>query len=1147
MRCASCGFDNPEEMRFCGECGTPLQRRCPQCGSEHPARFKFCGACGTPLSGQPCGPQLSPVDHQRGAPEAQPPRLTAPAVDRPQPEGERRQLTVLFCDLVDSTALATQLDPEELREVVRAYQRVCAEVIQRYEGYVAQYLGDGLLVYFGYPQAYEDASQRAVRAALGMVEAMGPLNQRLVQDRGVRLAVRVGIHTGLVVVGEMGGGGRWEQLALGDTPNVAARLQDLAAPDTIVISAAMQRLVQSGVACLDLGAHRLKGVATPMQVFRVLGERDTPNALDTTANRSLTRLVDREQEVGLLLQRWAQVKDGHGQVVVLSGEAGIGKSRLIGVLKEHVAGELHTWVELRGSPYHQQSPLYPVIAHLHRMLGQRHEEATDEKLRTLENMLHQCGLSPADVMPLFAPLLALPLPAHYPALALAPQRQKQKTLEAVLTLLLRDTERQPVVFIMEDLHWLDPSTLEFLALLMEQAASTPLFMLLTCRPTFRLPWPPRAHLAHLTLSRLPRHQAALMIDHVADSKGLPAEVRQQLLARTDGVPLFVEELTKMILESGLLREADDRYELTGPLPALAIPATLQDSLMARLDRLNAAKTVAQLAAAIGRQFSYELLWAVWPMDEITLRHGLSQLVDTELLYQSGLPPQATYLFKHALIQEAAYESLLRSLRQHYHRQIARTLLERFPEIVGTQPELLAYHYTEAGQAAQAVPYWQRAGQLAIERSANAEAISHLRKGLEVLKTLPDTPERTHQELTLQLALGAPLLMTKGYEATEVAQAYTRAQELGQQVGDLSQRFTALVGLWRFYLGQARMQTTRELAEQCLTLAQRLDDQALLQEAHAMLGTTLLYQGELLSARAHLEQGLALYHPHDGGSLAFSHSTDPGVVCLTQLSWALWMLGYPEQALTRSRAACALAQELSHLYSLAYALAQASALHIFRREPQRVQEQAEAAIELAREQGFTRWLGVGIAWRGWALAEQGAVQDGLAQMRQAPPVGLSHQPLRLAEVYGKAGQAEAGLCELAAALAVVSQNDERRFEAELYRLQGELLLQRAVNPTTMHITPRESATATAAEWTDATHASHLAVEAEACFRRALEVARSQHAKSLELRAVVSLSRLWQRQGRREEARKLLKPVYGWFTEGFDTLDLQEAKALLEALQ
>jgi class 3 adenylate cyclase/predicted ATPase len=1125
MRCPSCGFDNPEDMKFCGECGIPLQQRCPQCGFDNPARFKFCGACGTALIELPHGSQSTPVDHQQDGRESQTPRVTPPAVGRPRPEGERRQLTVLFCDLVDSTALATQLDPEELREVVRAYQSVCAEVIQRFEGYIAQYLGDGLLVYFGYPQAHEDDGQRAVHAALGMVEAMGQLNQRLSQEGGVQLAMRIGIHTGLVVVGEMGGGGRQEQLALGETPNVAARLQGLAAPDTVLISAATQRLVQGLFTCQDLGLHTLRGVVTPMQVFHVLRESEAQSRLDVAVSRGLTPLVGREQEVRLLLERWAQVKDGHGQIVLLSGEAGIGKSRLVEVVKERVAGELHTRFEWRGSPYYQQSPLYPVIVHLHRLLRWHQEESPHERLRKLERVMRQSGFSLPDMVPLFASLLALPLPDSYPSLALTPERQKQKILEALLVWLRREVERQRVLLIIEDLHWLDASSMEFLNLLVDQAATTHLFMLLTFRPTFRPPWPQHPHLTHLTLSRLPRHQAALLIEQVAGGKTLPAEVHQQLLTRTDGVPLFVEELTKMVLESGLLRETPDCYELTGPLPALAIPTTLQDSLMARLDRLGTGKLVAQLGATIGRRFSYELLQAVSPVAEATLQQGLGRLVEAELLYQRGLPPEASYLFKHALIQETALQSLLRHTRQQYHQQIAQVLAERFPETGETQPELLAQHYTEAGLAAQAVPYWQRAGQRAIERSANIEAISHLTKGLEVLKTLPETPERHQQELTLQLALGAALSMLKGFTATETEQAYNSARQLCQQVGDSPQRFAALAGLLRFYRSRTELKTAQELGEQLLKLAQSMQVPAFLLDAYCEQGTNLWHAGKFASALSHLEQGIAHYNPqkHPSRISSYSHAE---LLCFSSAGRSAWFLGYPDQALGRNQEALALARQSPHPYSLATALHLASTLHVWRREAQLVQELAEATIVLSREHGFIRWLGGGLIRKGWAVATLGSAEEGIAQIRQGiatwREIGTKQAELQhlamLAEAYKTGGQIEAGFSALAEALAIMHTSEERYYEAEVYRLRGELLLEEGKKFKA----------------------------AEESFLQALAVARQQGAKSLELRAVMSLCRLWQKRDMRAQAHQMLTEIYRWFTEGFNTLDLQEAKALLDTL-
>src|SRR5262244_209063 len=568
----------------------------------------------------------------------------APPVVPPSPDAERRQLTVMFCDLVGSTALSAQLDPEDLREVVRAYQDTCAKVITRFDGHIAQYLGDGLLVYFGYPRAHEDDAQRAVRAGLGMIESLGQLNTRLAQERGVRLAVRLGIHTGLVVIGEKGSGSRQEQLALGETPNLAARLQGLATPNTLVISAASLQLLGGFFACQSLGTPSLKGVAQPLEVYQVLAESTARSRLDAAGSTGLTPLVGREQEVGLLLERWAQVTDGVGQVVLLSGEAGIGKSRLVQVLQEHVAAEPQAWLTpCQCSPYYQNTALYPLIELLERVaLRFEREEAPEQKLRKLEGFLVQYGLPLAEAVPLFAALLSLPLTDDYAPLTMSPERQKQQTLQALLTLLWRIAAQQPVLFVMEDLHWVDPSTLELLSLLVDQGPTARILALFTFRPDFRPPWTGRAHLTQVTLSRLPRHQATEMTGRVAHGKALPPEVVAQVVAKTDGVPLFVEELTKMVLESGLLQEREDRYELTGPLPPLAIPATLQDSLMARLDRLALVKGLAQLGATLGREFAYDLLQAVSPWDEATLRRGLQQLVEAEFLYQQGLPPQATY-------------------------------------------------------------------------------------------------------------------------------------------------------------------------------------------------------------------------------------------------------------------------------------------------------------------------------------------------------------------------------------------------------------------------------------------------------------------------------------------------------------------------
>jgi class 3 adenylate cyclase len=706
-------------------------------------------------------------------PDAQPDYLVPSAslsTTPPSPDAERRQLTVMFCDLVDSTILAQQLDPEDYRAVVCAYQEAAVAALQPFDGYVAQYLGDGLLVYFGYPQAHEDAAQRAVRAGLAIVDAMAPLNTRLEPQYGVRVAVRLGLHTGVAVVGTVGSGARQEQLAMGDTPNIAARLQGLAVPNTVVLSAATARLLHGEFALEDVGVHQLKGVVEPMAVCRVLGPVEPASDEAEPAPARLPFLVGREAELGLLLQRWEQSKVGLGQIVLLSGEAGIGKTALVEVLRAHVAREGYTRIGFRGSPYHTHSALYPVIEHVRRVVRWDRYDSPETTLDKLERALQESGLPLAEIVPLLAALLAVPLSeGRYAALTLTPQQQRQQTLNALVAWLIEEAERRPVLAVYEDVHWADPSTLELLGMLVEQAPTIPMLHVLAFRPDFVPPWPARAHMTPLTLNRLDRPQIEALIRHLVGGKALPAEVVQHLITRTDGVPLFVEELTKMLLESGLLREEETHYVLTGPLASVPIPTTLQDALMARLDRLSAAKAVAQLGAVLGREFSYALIQALAPLDEATLQARLEQLVAAELLYQRGRPPRAIYRFKHALIQDAAYASLLKSTRQQVHQQVAQVLEAQFPETVATQPELVAQHYTEAGRTEQAMPYWQRAGQQALQRSANLEAVQHLTTGLALLATLPETPARSQQELDLQLALGAALSATKAMAAPEVEQ------------------------------------------------------------------------------------------------------------------------------------------------------------------------------------------------------------------------------------------------------------------------------------------------------------------------------------------------------------------------------------------
>jgi len=706
---------------------------------------------------------------------------------------------------------------------------------------------------------------------------------------------------------------------------------------------------------------------------------------------------------------------------------------------------------------------------------------------------------------------------------------RQKTLETIIAILLELAERQPVLFILEDLHWTDPTTLEFLNLVIEQIPTTSILTVLTCRPHFQPAWHHRSYITEMTLNHLSHPQVEQIVAGVTNGKALPQEVLQQIIAKTDGVPLFIEEMTKAILESGALKEVDAHYELTGSLSTFAIPATLQDSLMARLDRLMTGKVIAQLGATIGRQLSYELLQAVSQLDAITLQRELGRLVEAEIVYQRGLPPQSTYMFKHALIQDAAYESLLKSTRQHYHLRIAQVLEAQFPETAEAQPELLAHHCTEAGLIEQAVTYWYKAGQRAIQRSAHVEAINHLRTGLALLQTLPETPDRVRREVDMHIALGASLIATKGYAAPDVEQTYLRAQHLCARLEAPHQLFPVLRGLWNYYLVRAELQTAHTLGKQLLTMAQQVQDAAMLRAAHGALGSTLFILGAAATAHTHLAQGIALYDPQHHRASAFLSPHDVGVTCRSHDAWTLWYLGYPDQGLTQSQQAVTLAQQVAHPYTLGFALNQAALFHQLRREGRATQECAEATISLATTQGFPLWRAFGSILRGWALAQQaGQAQEGIEQIHQGltawratgAQLARPYYLALLAEAWGTTGEPKAGLAGLTEALTLVGTTGERWYESEIYRVKGELLLQQSLDYQT---------------------------EAERCFQEAMAIARSQQAKSFELRTATSLARLWQQQGIRQEAYDLLAPVYNWFTEGFDTLDLKDAKALLDALE
>lgn len=1112
MKCPTCHHNNPQDALFCMNCGRKLERKCLHCGAELPENALFC---------MRCGKKLVPKD---------------PPADDPQQkidfDAERRQLTIMFCDLVDSTTLSEKLDPEDLREVIRRYQETCNKVILRFDGHIAQYLGDGLLVYFGYPKAHEDDAQRAARTGLGIVEAVSRQNPSLQEQYKVELSVRVGIHTGLVVTGEVGEGPTRENLAIGETPNIAARIQGEAKPNTVVVSAATYQLIEGFFACHELENLVLKGFSQPMDVCQIDQVSTARIRLDPLTT-GLTPIVGREQETDLLFERWQRINEGMGQVVLLSGDAGIGKSRLVKVLEEHVAQNPQAWLTpCQCSAYHQNSALYPVIDLLERfVLKFEPGDGPTEKLSRLEGFLVQYGFALPEVVPVFCDLLSIPLDQKYPPSILSPERQKQLIFETMLGVLLEVASRQPLLLVMEDLHWADPSTLEFLNLLVDQIATARIFALFTFRPNFIPPWGPRAYLTTLMLHRLTQKKSVDMVLHIADGKALPAEVLEQILIKTDGVPLFVEELTKMVLESGLLEEEAEEYTLNGRFLPLSIPVTLQDSLMARLDRLTSAKELAQLCAILGREFTFDMLLAIQPRGQEMLQQGLRQLVESELLYQRGVFPKTTYIFKHALIQETAYQSMLKNTRRRYHQQIAEVLVKQFPELAAAQPEIVAHHYTEAGLGIEAISYWQQAGQRAVECFANQEAIAHLTRGLELLEDLPKNPEHSRQELMLQLALGPPLSWLKGFAAPEVEAAYSRAFKLSQQAGGTQLHFPALWGLWHFYLLKSEFPKAVTLAEQLVRFNHTVHDPVRLSDAYRARGETFLWSGEFSQARTYLEKGIGLYDPQQQGSYT---AENPGVACRSLSAIALWFLGYPDQALLQSHEAITVAQEMSHPFSLSAAHHFAGTLHVLRQEGDATLEQAGTAMEIATEQGFGFFIAYHTMLKGWALAEQGRPKEGISKLcegldafRATGAKTLVRQWLVvLADLYGEVGQAENGLSVLAEAQILADENrDECYYLAEMLRVKGQLLMHGVKNEL------REAA---------------VYDEAESYFLRAIEVAQKQDAKSLELRAAMSLSRMWQRQGKKSEAIRILSKIYNWFEEGFGTPDLKAAKLLLEEL-
>jgi class 3 adenylate cyclase/predicted ATPase len=1039
----------------------------------------------------------------------------------PRAEAERRQLTVMFADLVGSTALSTRLDPEDLREIIGAYHRCCAEQIEKFGGFVARYMGDGVLAYFGYPRADEDDAERAVCAGLALVAAVAGL------DAGpeARLRVRVGIATGLVIVGDLiGEGASQEHGVVGETANLASRLQALAEPNAVVIDGSTRRLVGGLFEYLALGNVSITGFSSLVPVWRVVGASAVDSRFEAL-RVARTPLLGRDEEIELLMRRWQQIKRGDGSVVLISGEAGIGKSRLAETVVERLSDDPHIRLRRFCSPHHQDSALFPTISQLERAAEFRRDDTDQQRLDKLEALLVEASADLSEAVPLIADLLSVPVANRYPTLSLTPQKRKEKTLGVLLAQLEGLAARRPVLMVFEDVHWIDPTSLDLLDLIVDRVATLRVLLIITFRPEFAPAWIGRSHVTLISLSRLPRQQRAEMIMRVTGGKALPKEIAEHIIDRTDGVPLFIEELTKAVIESGMLTDAGDRFDARGPVPRLAIPTSLQASLLARLDRLAPVREMAQIGAALGRSFSHELISAVAAMPQRQVDGALAQLVGAELVFQRGIPPDAEYTFKHALVQDAAYSTLLRGRRRQIHARIATTLESQFPEIVATQPQLMAHHCAEAGFNEKAVSYRLKSGQQAVARSAMTEAVSQLQKGLELLANMPEESRPVQHELDLQIALGRALMATSGYSAPVVADTLVRARALAERFDRADRLAPLLYFQWGFHMVRAEHELAVSLAEQMEKLGQTRKDQTTLLLGHYIHGASCYFRGEFVTARALLELCDGLRDPAARAICAAIAVADPHAASLAHLALTLALLGHLDQGRARVDEALSEARRLDHPFTVAFVLSKVCAVEAAAGLPHDARRHAEELVALSNGHGFPLWLGLGLLQHGRSLTALGQAQDGLAVLARGLSVlraagAVVHTPRALcflAEAHAKVGHVQEGENCLVEAAQLIEATHERCGEVELHRLRGDMMNARG---------------------------DHGAAEQN--YHRALAVAKRQSAKTFGLHAATSLARLWRDQGKCTEAHDLLALVYGRFSEGFDTPALRDAMALLDKL-
>jgi class 3 adenylate cyclase/predicted ATPase len=1070
-------------------------------------------------------PQKADSDGLQTVPIATDPEATPFPSGRDQ--AERRQLTVMFCDLVGSTALARRLDPEDLQASIRRFLDTCGEAISRFNGYIAKYMGDGLLVYFGYPHAHEHDAERAVHAGLAVIELVKALPREYRPEQECAIATRIGIATGPVIVGELiGQDTAKERSVFGETPNLASRLQGVAAPNQLIVDSVTKRLVGGEFEFADQGTVSLKGYETPVRIWQVLCAKPSASRFESYRSGRLADFIGREHETALLLGRWREAVDGEGQVVLLCGEAGIGKSRLVRYLRDQLTGDRYETIQSQCSPHHTNTALYPVVTYLRQAAGLAAEDSVPTQLHKLDTLVVNSGLDDRVTVALLEDLLSIRGDERYQLPNVSPDKRKDMTLEALVQYLQRLAEHSPVLLIVEDAHWLDPTTLDLMTRIIDRIRQMRVLLLITFRPDFRPVWAEYSHVTFLTLNRLPRRQSAELIAAMTGGKVLPQEVQQAILAKTDGVPLYIEELTENLLETGLLSEGIDSFTLKAPLKDMVIPDSLQALLMERVDRLGPVKEIVQIGSAIGREFTYELLRAAVDITDNRLNGALDLFVTSGIILQEGERPLSRYRFKHMLVQEAAYNTLPKKSRRLLHARIAKTLEEKFAERVRLEPELLAYHFEQAGLAGPAITYWHLAARRDADRSANVEALNHFNRALTLLKDLPVDTERDALELELLIARGAPMVTVKGYASQEIERNYLRARDLSQTNSGSEHHFLAVWGLWVFHLVRGPLVTACDLAETLLSLARHQQNPDQLIRAHESIGSTYSFLGRFDEAKAHLLAAKSLYDPARHRSQVLPYTQDPGITARIILARTLWILGEVDQVEALSQEAIGMARELEHPFTLAFALATVSWIYATVRDADRTLVLAEEAVALSAKYSFEVTLAWATSLQGWALAEKGDEQ-GLGRLvkglsaTQAAGASLNNTftLALLAEIYLRQKRIDEGLGALAEAQKLVCSQGECCWQAELLRLKGELLLEQ--------FEPSVSA-------------------AEQCFAEALRVAQDQHASMLELRAAVSMARLLRKLNRLDAAKPVLHSVCSRFQERVANPDLIEARNILEQL-